>query len=269
MRTLLMLTAILALSTPVFAATTPWQDVAPHVRARLISADVLNPDGTTLVGLDIDMPDNFKTYWRLPGETGIPTRLDTSGSTNITSASIVWPYPTAETTNGFLDYVYRGQTVLPVLLKVGGSSAILKASVLMGVCSDICVPVKAKFTLPLSFSVPDTADDIRLGQALALAPVPGTGTAPAFGAVTFDAGSQSLNIPLGDRNIDPASIIAYTEDPTLIFDAPQKSPDNGAVILPLRGTAKPGGWQDQPVQLTFMTPKGSFEISERVPSATP
>ena len=269
MRTLLMLTAILALSTPVFAAATPWQDVAPSVRVRLISADVLKSDGTTLVGLDIDMPDNFKTYWRLPGETGIPTRVDTGGSSNITGARIVWPYPTPETSNGFLDYVYRGQTVLPVVLKVEGSSAMLKASVLMGVCSDICVPIKAEFTLPLSFSAPDTADNIRLGQALALAPLPWTGAAPAFGAVTFDAGASGLNVPLGDPDIDPASIIASTEDPTLIFAAPQKSPDNRAVILPLRGTVKPGGWQDQPVRLTFMTPKGSFEISERVPLAAP
>ena len=269
MRSPLILALTLALTSPVLAAATPWQDVAPGARIRLISADVARPDGTTLVGLQIDMPDNFKTYWRSPGESGIPTKFDADGSSGVTGAEIQWPYPMAEISNGFLDYVYHGATVLPVSLRVVGDRAMLAASVLMGVCSEVCVPVQAKFTLPLSFAVPDAAQNIRLTQALALVPLPWPGAATPFGTIGFDSVVNGLRVPFVDPEIDPASIIASTGDPAQVFGAPQKSPDIGAVILPLRGTTKAGGWQDQPVQLTFMTAKGSFKFTERVSLAAP
>jgi len=265
----LVLAVVLALTSPVLAAATPWQDVALGARIRLISGDVIKPDGTTLVGLQIDMPDNFKTYWRSPGESGIPTELNIDGSSGVSGAEIQWPYPTTEISNGFLDYVYRGPTLLPVSLRVAGGSATLVASVLMGVCSEVCVPVRAKFTLPLAFAAPDAAQNIRLAQALALVPLPWPGAEAPFGTIGFDAAVNGLRVPFVDPEIDPASIIASTGDPTQVFGAPQKSPDTRAVILPLRGTTKAGGWKDQPVQLTFMTAKGSFKFTEPVSLAAP
>ena len=62
--------AFLAFAAPSLAAETPWQEVAPGVRLRLIADNVLSPDGTTLLGLEVDMPPGYKTYWRVPGETG-------------------------------------------------------------------------------------------------------------------------------------------------------------------------------------------------------
>ena len=137
-----------AIAVPASAAETPWQEVAPGVKLRLISGDVLKSDGTTLIGLEVDMPESMKTYWRVPGETGIPTELDLGGSTGVTGYQILWPYPRTETTGGYLDHVYRGPTVLPVQLRLDGGNANLMAAVLMGVCSDICVPVTATFGLP-------------------------------------------------------------------------------------------------------------------------
>ena len=68
------------LLTPAVAAETPWQEVAPGARVRLISSDVLKPGNTTMVALEIDMPVGTNTYWRVPGETGIPTMFDFAGS---------------------------------------------------------------------------------------------------------------------------------------------------------------------------------------------
>src|SRR4051812_36460623 len=109
-------------ATPALAGATAWQDVAPHVRLRLVTNDVRAADGSTLAGLELDMPAKFKTYWRLPGETGIPTELDVSGSAGVATPVIEWPYPIPEITDGFLDYVYHGPTVLPVSLKLTGDT---------------------------------------------------------------------------------------------------------------------------------------------------
>src|SRR5258708_7549343 len=86
---MLKLFGLLALSaTPAFAGATPWQDVAPGARLRLISSDTRAADGTTTIGLELDMPDADKTYWRLPGETGIPTEIDVTGSSGVSDAAI-------------------------------------------------------------------------------------------------------------------------------------------------------------------------------------
>jgi DsbC/DsbD-like thiol-disulfide interchange protein len=264
MRTFLLLPLLLATPMPAFAAATPWQDVSPGTRLRIISSDVRQPDGTTLVGLELDMPDSYKTYWRLPGESGIPTELDIAGSTGLAGPAIQWPYPTPEVSNGYLDYVYHGPTVLPVEIKTVGDAVVLNANVTMGVCSEVCVPVRAKFSLPLSFTAADTGESIRLQQALALTPIPWNQPGKAFGGVSFDNADHALHVDLGDPSVDPASIIASTPDPTVVFDAPQKSPDGHSILLPMRDIKLGSAWASKPVQLTFMTARGSFEVSEPV-----
>src|SRR3569833_661115 len=97
-------------TSPALAGATPWQEIAPGVKARLVSADKLS-DGTLLAGLQLDMPANTKTYWRVPGETGIPSEFDFSASVGLTSGTIEWPYPQIDRSQGYLDYVYYGQTV--------------------------------------------------------------------------------------------------------------------------------------------------------------
>lgn len=256
------------LSTPVLAAATPWQNVAPSVKMRLISTDTRSANGTTYAALEIAMPPNFKTYWRLPGEVGIPTQLDIAGSKGVTAAKIRWPYPAPEMTNGYLDFVYHGPTVLPIALQVAGPDAVLQAGFFLGVCSDICVPVKASFSLPLRFTHPDMANGVRISQARALVPIAWPGK-PAFGAISFDPVTKALRVTGLAATIAPNSIIASTPDPTLVFNAPQKSPDTGALEMALRGPIPPGGWKPQPVRLTFMTPEGAYEVSRTVASSTP
>lgn len=256
------LTSLLALvATPAFAAATDWQEVAPGARVRVISSDVLSTDGTTLAGLEIDMPMNTKTYWRVPGETGIPTTLDVSASTGITAHEILWPYPIIDTTGGYVDYVYYGPTVLPLRLTVDGDAK-LELSVVMGICSDMCVPAQAEFSLLLSFDKPDAGQGVRLAQALANVPLP-----PAegvIGDVGFDVASAMLWVTLDSPDVDPASVIAAPGDSGLLFGAPQKGPDNGLVLLPLLGGSGENGLVGQPVQITFMTPMGPYEVAREV-----
>ncbi|MEO8883341.1 MAG: protein-disulfide reductase DsbD domain-containing protein [Devosia sp.] len=263
MRTLLAIALLLA-TAPAYAAATPWQDVASGARLRLISSDVRQPDGTTLVGIELDIPDSYKTYWRLPGESGIPTEFDISGSAGVTAPAIEWPFPTPEVSGGFLDYVYHGATVLPVAVKATGDTPLLKANVTMGVCSDVCVPVRASFSLPLSFAAADAGQSIRLKQAEALAPIPWNEQEKPFGGLSYDNAAHALHIELADPAIDPASVIVSTPDPTVVFDRPQKSPDGHSILLPMRDIKLGSGWAGKPVQLTFMTTMGSFEVSEPV-----
>ncbi len=242
---------------PAVAGETPWQELSPGVRARLVSADVLEAAGRTMVGLELDMPHDTKTYWRIPGETGIAPDLDFAGS--VVDHTILWPYPTIETDQGYLDYVYYGPTVLPVSLMTQGDNPVVELAVTLGVCSDICVPASATFSLPLDFRDPDRGHALRIAQAVSLVPIPWDGAAPAIAGVTLDTSTDALVVTLAAAEIDPHSIIADIGNPAVLFGAPQKSRDGRSVFLSLSGIS--AGLEHQPVRITFMTGRGPYEVT--------
>ena len=258
------LALLAATLTPALAGETPWQEVAPGVKLRLISSGQIKPDGQTLLGLEISMPETTKTYWRVPGETGLPTVLDFTGSTGVDDGQIVWPYPRRDEKDGYLDYVYYGSLVLPVAVTVSGDAPKAEIFATMGVCSEICVPAQARFSLPLTDAVPDAPNGLRIRQALALAPVPWDGATPPLGAVHYLADEQMLAVELTDSGLDPSSLIVATASGEPLFGAPQKSPEPHLVLIPILDKEAPIGLESQDVQLTFMTDMGAFEVTRTV-----
>lgn len=248
-------------ASPALAGATPWQDIAPGVKARLISADKLT-GGATLAGLQLDMPANTKTYWRIPGETGIPAEFDFSASTGLGTPAIDWPYPQIDRGQGYLDYVYYGPLVVPIRFAAMDGGGTIDATITLGICSDMCVPAQAKFTLPVSFAKPDAGQSIRLDQAEAQTPIAWDKSAPPFGAVT--ATPQGLAIASLDPSIDPQSVIADVGDPAILFETPQKSPDSDLWTLKLLGGAAATGLEGRDVQLTFMTPSGPYAVTRQI-----
>jgi DsbC/DsbD-like thiol-disulfide interchange protein len=264
-RFVLLLCLTLAAS-PALAGATPWQQLAPGVQARLISSDALS-DGTTLAGLELDMPAGSETYWRIPGETGIPTQIDFSASRGLGDPQLLWPFPEIDHTGGFLDYVYHGTLVLPVRLSAGGATATLSASIALGICSDICVPAQAKFELPVDFSKPDAAQAIRLDQAVARTPIAWDQPAQPFGAVSLSTDGAGLTIAGADPSLDLTSLIADVGDPSILFETPQKSPDGNLWTLRPLGGAGAKGLEGRSVQLTFMTPMGPYAVTRKIEPA--
>lgn len=254
------LLSVMLLTLPATAAETAWQEVAPDVRLRLIGSESRDAAGRTLVGLEVDMPADHKTYWAVPGETGIPTTLDLAGSVGVEEFEMLWPYPVTEVVAGYLDRVYHGPTVLPFSLKAKDDSALVQVAVVMGICSDICVPAMTSFTLQLDFSQPDTGQGLRLAQAVALAPIPWDGAEPALGAPQFDAATEELLVPVLSAEVDPDSIIADAGLRGPLFGAPQKSPQAHLVRIPLLGGAEDGVAAGASVTLTFETARGPFNM---------
>src|SRR5688572_3192220 len=109
--------------------------------ARLFQAR--SQDGTWTAGLEITLAGGWKTYWRLPGESGVPPQFDWSRSTNLAAVTVGWPAPrrfhdAAGETIGYRDRVVLPLRVAPVdpQKPVG-----LALSLFYAVCKDICVPV--------------------------------------------------------------------------------------------------------------------------------
>src|SRR5215218_4800098 len=62
-----------------------------HSRARLVSGGAVRD--VMWAGVEITLDPGFKTYWREPGESGLPPRFDWAGSTNAKAVELSWPAP--------------------------------------------------------------------------------------------------------------------------------------------------------------------------------
>jgi DsbC/DsbD-like thiol-disulfide interchange protein len=257
------------LVTPAFAGATGWQELAPDTRVRLITSDKVDAAHKMLAAIELDMPVNTKTYWRVPGETGIPTTLDLDGSDGIAAPRFLWPYPTIDNVEGYTDFVYYGPVTIPVEFTLEGPAPTLRASLLMGVCSDICVPAMANFEFAIDLSKPDTGQEIRIEQALANTPIEWTGPAETIGDPSFDPARGSVKVPVDTSQVDPGSVIADASDSGHLLGAPQKSPEPDVVTLPLMGGDDGAGLVGQPIQIIFMTQDGPYQVTRRVKALAP
>ena len=99
-------------------------------------------DGTRTAAIRLRLEPGWKTYWRSPGEGGIPPRISWKKSRNLRSVAIIWPTPEVFHQSGMRSIGYRGDIILPVRLapKRAGKKMQLAAELDIGICRDICVP---------------------------------------------------------------------------------------------------------------------------------
>ncbi len=244
---------------PALAAEGEWTTLAPDTTARLISSDTVSQDGTVWMGIEIQMPSDTKTYWRIPGESGVPLALDISGSTGIENATLAWPYPLRETRDGYLDHVYYGHVVIPFSVSVTSERPNLVADISLGICSDVCVPAMASLELVPTIDEPDAANTLRLRQALAQVPLAHSAEA-VFGSARFDPASGYAEVEINDPAIEPGAVIAEIEGKMAVFGVPERSGD-GAFVFPLMGRIDAGALEGAQLKLTFDTPDGPFETT--------
>jgi len=109
-------------------------------------------DGTHVAALEIRMAPGWHTYWRAPGEGGIPPVFDWSGSANLAGVAYEWPTPLVFDTYGMPTIGYEGALVLPLMMRPKDPEAPIDAELelFFGVCKEICVPAGAQVSARLA-----------------------------------------------------------------------------------------------------------------------
>lgn len=122
-------------------------------KVNLISAKTVHNGGTNLLlGLHISMLPGWKTYWRSPGDAGLPPQFNWSGSSNIGEVTVLWPKPESFETAGLKTWGYKEEVVLPLRITVPkkNEDVFLNLEIFYGVCEEVCIPLKQQTSLRLS-----------------------------------------------------------------------------------------------------------------------
>ena len=148
----------------------PWQRDT-HSAVQLLAGS--RSGAVLLGGIAFQLQPGWKTYWRSPGDSGVPPRFDFSKSDNIDAVTVLWPAPMKfDDGAGGHSLGYHDQFVLPlrIVAKNAEKPVILRAYISYAVCEKLCIPVEANAELPFT-SVASTEDSM-LFAALDTVPKP-------------------------------------------------------------------------------------------------
>jgi DsbC/DsbD-like thiol-disulfide interchange protein len=225
---------VLLASAPNFAAAaadaSSWDGDARSAM-RLVTGSSRGADGSLRAGVEIRLATGWKTYWRYPGDSGVPPAFDFSKSQNVKSVAIVWPAPHRFTDEGGASIGYKGDVMFPahVVAKNPNRPATLRLTLDYAICEKLCVPAKGEATLELS-SKP-SAHDSRLAAAELEAPKEArVGETASFGiaAVRLEPGQPHPRVVVEIAAPATAPLDLFVEGPTPDWALPLPEPIAGA-----------------------------------------
>jgi DsbC/DsbD-like thiol-disulfide interchange protein len=159
-----------------FAVEAQAQDASPWQKDRYSAVRLLagSRSGAVLLGgIAFQLQPGWKTYWRTPGDSGVPPKFDFSKSDNVEAVTVLWPAPKQfDDGAGGVSLGYHDQIVLPlrIVAKNVDKPVTLRAEIKYAVCEKLCIPVEAN--AELAFNSVASTEDSALFAALDTVPKP-------------------------------------------------------------------------------------------------
>jgi DsbC/DsbD-like thiol-disulfide interchange protein len=162
---------VLAFASPSQAGNSDWTKT-PGGSVRLIIDNPQKGASEVRGAIQINLDPGWKTYWREPGDAGVPPELALTQDGNIKSSSLGFPAPHRFEDGGSKWAGYKKSVALPVVLTLTDPSkpAHLKGHAFLGICEAICIPVTAEFDIPIDNSPTDALTKTLVGDAFAALP---------------------------------------------------------------------------------------------------
>lgn len=287
-----MIRFLLALLTLLWGIPVPAAPVqTPHAEAELLARDLhAVPGQRTTVALRIKHEPEWHTYWRNPGDSGMPTRIGWTLPAGVTAGPIQWPVPERIPVGPLTNYGYEGELLLLTELTVpadwpAGRPIPLEAKAEWLICKEICLPGGTTLSLSLPTATgpakPDPALIGAFARTQAQLPRSGDGWQVAFSVsdthIVLDA------MPAEGVPVPPSGLQFFPDQPEVIDHPSPQVQERVPEGLRLLLTAAPGfegtidrlsgvlvageGDQRLAVEISAPYPGGAPKVSAAAPGA--
>jgi DsbC/DsbD-like thiol-disulfide interchange protein len=264
--TLLGAMAITAGPVPARATDTVSWRAGTHSQVRLIAGTNAPRQPVLRAGIDIALAPGWKTYWRYPGDSGVPPRFDFTASGNVRSVDVLWPAPERMADGGGQSIGYLNRVIMPlrVVPKDPSRPAVLDLKLSYAVCEKLCIPAEAAARLTLA---PATSlHEAALAAAEARVPQPaklGEAGPLAVRAVRRVAGAGKPRVVVDLAAPEGVAVDLFAEGPTPAWALPLPEAKGTAAgsrqfVFELDGL--PAGAQAAGAELTLTLVAGAAAI---------
>src|ERR1700730_3167130 len=200
------------------------QDASPwlrdgHSAVRLLAGS--RSGAVLLGGIPFQLQPGWKTYWRTPGDSGVPPRFDFSKSENVEAVTVLWPAPVKfDDGAGGTSLGYTQQLVLPlrIVAKNADKPVTLRAGINYAVCEKLCIPVNAN--AELAFASVASTQDGALSAALDTVPKPANVGDPNPLTIRDVKRDGKLGVVVDVVSPDSGDINLFVEGPTPDWSLP-------------------------------------------------
>jgi DsbC/DsbD-like thiol-disulfide interchange protein len=199
-------------------------------------------NGVQMAAVELQLAPGWKTYWRSPGDAGIPPTFDWSASENVKSVHIHWPAPEVFEANGMQTIGYHERLVLPLEVTPTDPSRPMRLSVEMslGVCDEICMPAFVDLTADLTApGQPDDAIRAALNSVAATAGAAGVSQV----SCRVDPIDDGLRLTARVRLPDPGhpEVVAFETRDRTIWIAEAITQREGGELVSMTELVPPDG----------------------------
>src|SRR3954449_95406 len=249
--------------------SSPWVKDS-HSAVRLLAGS--RSGAVLLGGIAIQLQQGWHTYWRTPGDSGVPPRFDFGKSENIEAVTILWPAPTKFADGaGGVSLGYQKQVVLPlrIVAKNADKPVMLRADINYAVCEKLCIPVEA--STELAFTSVASTEDSALSAALDTVPKPATIGDPNPLTIRDVKRDGKTGVLVDVAAADAGEVNLFVEGPTPDWSLPvPKLLDNGPpgvkrFTFDLEGLPPVANPDGAALKLTLVGSGRSYEFNTNLP----
>lgn len=220
--------------------------------------------GLLRAGVEVKLMPGWKTYWRYPGDSGVPPRFDFTRSRNVESVTVGWPAPQRFVDSGGQVIGYKHAVILPLSIKSADPTkpVVIDLTLDYAICDKICIPVEADTRLELDGAA--SPQDQAIADAEKLVPRPATlgEGAPSITAIRRDGTRVVVDV----AQAADAPVDLFVEGPTPDWALPLPdslpAPDGTRRFgFDLDGLPSGARADGATLRFTLVSAKGSIEVT--------
>jgi DsbC/DsbD-like thiol-disulfide interchange protein len=247
----------------------PWDGDARSA-ARLIAGARAPGQGAPLrAGIEIRLKQGWHTYWRYPGDAGVPPRFDFAGSQNVKAVEVLWPAPRRLPEAGLATIGYDRDVILPLRVTPQDQAkpVTLQIKLDYAICEKLCVPAQTRAELALAGG--QSAQDAALAAAEARVPRKvALGAVPALAvrSIRREDGGDRPRILVDVAAPRGAAVDLFAEGPTEEWGLPLPVAVDGAAtglqrfMFELDGAPPGTKYEGAHINLTAVTDSDAIEV---------